>query len=153
MVKSRGQGHDKGQGQGQNSKMKEGEKQIFVTLLLVTFGFLILNVPAYSLFAYIRLYDYQKSAEVYAAYYLFYNVSRAAYFTNFAINFFFYVISGQKFRADLLKLLACGIQHKSDNSSIATISEGLSRVTSEEVNKFQTIKDCQNEGKTIDIEG
>ena len=144
MVKSRGQGHDKYQGQGQNSKMKEAEKQIFMTLLLVTFGFLILNAPAYSLFAYIRLYDYQKSAEVYAAYYLFYNVSRAAYFTNFAISFFFYVISGQKFRADLLKLFACGVRRKSDSSSSSNVSEGLSRVTSEEVNQFQTIKDCQN---------
>ena len=114
MLKTQGQGPDKGQ--GQSSKMKEAERQIFVTLLLVTFGFLILNAPAYSLFAYIRLYGYQKSAEAYAAYYLFYNVSRAAYFTNFAINFFFYVISGQKFRADLLKLLVCGVQHKSDNS-------------------------------------
>ena len=145
MARTQGQGHDKSQ--GQSSKMKEAEKQIFVTLLLVTFGFLILNAPAYSLFAYIRLYDYQKSAEAYAAYYLFYNVSRAAYSTNFAINFFFYVISGQKFRADLLKLLVCGVQHKSDNSSSSTVAEGLSRVTSEEVNKFQTIKDCHNEGK------
>ena len=136
MARTQGQGHDKDIGQGQHSKMKEAEKQIFVTLLFVTFGFLILNAPAYSLFAYIRLYDYQKSAEVYAAYYLFYNVSRAAYFTNFAINFFFYVISGQKFRADLLKLLVCGAQHKSDNSSSSTVEEGLSCVTSEEVNKF-----------------
>ena len=131
-TKRQGQGHEHSKVQG--SKMKDAEKQIFVTLFLVTFGFLILNAPAYSLFAYIRLYDYQKSVEVYAAYYLFYNISRAAYFTNFSINFFFYVISGRKFRADLLQLLSCGGRERSDNSSIPTVSEGLSRVTSDNVN-------------------
>ena len=58
MARTQSRGHDKDISQGQSSKMKEAEKQIFVTLLLVTFGFLILNAPAYSLFAYIRLYDY-----------------------------------------------------------------------------------------------
>ena len=45
-----GQGHDKGKGQGQCSKMKGTEKQIFVTLLLVTFSFLILNCDFRRLF-------------------------------------------------------------------------------------------------------
>ena len=39
-----------------------------------------------------------------AGFYLFYNIGEKTYYTNSGINFFFYVMSGQKFRTDLLKL-------------------------------------------------
>ena len=38
------------QGQSEGSKMKSSEKQTFTILLLVTFAFLILTIPQYSLF-------------------------------------------------------------------------------------------------------
>ena len=44
------------------------------------------------------------SPQAFAGYYLFYSVASKLQFTNYGINFFFYVISGKKFRTDLLIL-------------------------------------------------
>ena len=89
---------------GQNSKTKNSEAQIFAILLLVTFGFLILTTPGYLLFLFIMLVNFFASPKIFAGYYLFYNVSQKLHYTNHGINFFLYVISGQKFRSDLMRL-------------------------------------------------
>ena len=113
-----------GQHEGRASKTKTAEKQIFATLLLVTFGFLVLTAPAYSLFVYVMLYDYEKSAQAFAGYYLFYEIGRETYCTNYGINFFFYVISGQKFRADLVRLVRFNVTAKTSEvyGSVPTVS-------------------------------
>ena len=46
-----------GQSQGQSSKIKNAESQVFVMLLLVSFGFLILMTPGYVLFLLITSID------------------------------------------------------------------------------------------------
>ena len=99
-------------GEGQTSKVKNVEKQIFLTLLLVIFGFLVLTAPSYSLFVYVMLFDYEKSPQAFAGYYLFYEIGKETYYTNYGINFFLYVISGQKFRADLVRLVICCVREK-----------------------------------------
>ena len=96
--RSGGQSHNEGQAP------KQSDIQVYVTLLLVTFGFLMLTAPSYALFVYVMFYDYQELAGAYAGYFLFYNLGRALYYTNYGINFFLYVISGRKFRSDLMKL-------------------------------------------------
>ena len=48
--------------------------------------------------------DYQKSPKTLAEFYLFHHVAQKLFYTNYGINFYFYVISGQKFRRDLLNL-------------------------------------------------
>ena len=103
--KSQSQGQN--EGQRSNSRIKSSERQIIVTLLAVTFAFLILTTPAYSLFLYAIFYDYKQSPYAFAGYYLFYNVARQTYYTNYGINFFLYVISGKKFRSDLINLFRC----------------------------------------------
>ena len=97
---------NKGQGQseGQSSKNKNSEMQIFIILLLVTFGFLILTTPAYVFFLYINVADYTATPKIYAGYLLFHSVAQKLHYTNFGINFFLYITSGQKIRADLVKL-------------------------------------------------
>ena len=94
---------DQGQSEGQPPKMKNSERQIYVILLLVTFSFLILTIPGYLFMLYTLLYDYQKSPEAFAGFHLFYNIGHKTYNTNYGINFFLYVMSGQKFRTDLIK--------------------------------------------------
>ena len=120
------------QGQGQNAKMKSSEKQIFIILLLVTFAFLILTTPSYILFLYVMFYDYQQSAFSFAGFFLFHNVGQKTYYTNYGINFFHYVISGQKFRTDLVNLFKIckdkGNNLKPTNfteSSVATINSSV----------------------------
>ena len=85
-------------------KTKSSEGQVFAILLLVSFGFLILTTPAYAFFLYVMLVNFFFSPQAFAGYYLFYSVASKLQFTNYGINFFFYVISGKKFRTDLLKL-------------------------------------------------
>ena len=111
-------------GQGQKSKAKQPEKQIYITLLLVTFGFLILSTPVYAMVFYINFFS-GKTPYFYAGYHLFYQVGEKTMYTNLGINFFLYVISGQKFRSDLLALFKCSkttdSQPKYLNTSILTV--------------------------------
>ena len=101
------QGQGQGQSQGLGSKVKTSEKQVYVILLLVTFSFLILTTPGYIFFFYVMYYDYQSTPESFAEYHLFINASRQAYFTHYGINFYLYVLSGKKFRTDLVNLFKC----------------------------------------------
>ena len=111
-----------GQSEGQNSKIKKSETQIFVILLLVTFSFLFLTTPAYVFFLYVMFVDYTKTPYSFAGFYLFYNVGQKTYYTNYGINFFLYVISGGKFRTDLMKLFKCKKDKSMDsNNSNSTI--------------------------------
>ena len=103
--------------QGQGQKVKSSESQIYVILLLVTFAFLILTTPAYIVFLYIMFVDFNRSPNDFAGFYLFYNVAQKAHFTNHGINFFLYVISGGKFRADLVKLLQCKFKREENYDS------------------------------------
>ena len=96
----------------QDSKIKSSERQIFIMLLLVSFGFLLLNIPG-IIFVYFTYYVGYSTARNYAAYYLIYNIAQKTYYTNFGINFFLYVISGQKFRSDLVTLFKCRKMHNS----------------------------------------
>ena len=98
------QGQGQSEGQGQKSKSNNSELQILITLLLVTFTFLLLATPVYIFFLYINVVDYEATPRVYAGYILFHSVGQKLYQTNFGINFFLYVISGQKFRTDLKNL-------------------------------------------------
>ena len=102
---------DQSQGQHESqtstSKIKTSERQIYIILLLVTFGFLILVSPSYLFVLYSMLYNFKQSPYSFAGYYLFFNIAQKVLYTNSGINFFLYVISGQKFRADLIKLFKC----------------------------------------------
>ena len=92
-----------GETQSQNLKTKNTEKQIVTMLLLVTFVFLTLNIPVRALVFYLN-FSSGNTAFYYAGLHLFYHVGEKAYYTNHGINFFLYVISGQKFRTDLRNL-------------------------------------------------
>ena len=90
MSRSEGQGHNEG--------------QIFAILLLVTLSFLLLTTPTYMLFLYSNFVHYEKSPKSFGEFYLFFNVAQKLYYTNNGINFYLYVISGHKFRNDLIRL-------------------------------------------------
>ena len=90
--------------EGQNLKSKnDNEKQIITTLLLVTFVFLILNIPIRSLVYYLTFFT-GKTAEYFAGVHFFYQFGEKTYYANHGINFFLYVITGKKFRTDLKNL-------------------------------------------------
>ena len=104
---------------GQTTKIQQSDKQIFILLLLVTFTFLILNTPVNVMIFYIN-YVPGSTPYYHAGVHLFYHVAEKAYFTNYAINFILYVLSGQKFRKDLVKLFQC-----SESSEIFSTSRSV----------------------------
>ena len=95
---------------------KNSDTQIFIMLLLVTFGFLVLVTPAYVFFLYVILVDYLASPKAFAGYYLFHSVAQKFRFSNHGVNFFFYVISGEKFRTDLKQLIGFPIKSEKKKS-------------------------------------
>ena len=90
--------------ESQTAKIKNSEKQTFAILLLVTFAFLILTTPGYMLFLFLMVVNFFTSPRLFASYYLLYNVAHKLHITNHGINFFLYVISGKKFRTQLVNL-------------------------------------------------
>ena len=117
------QGQSQGQNKSQISEDKSTETQIYLTLLLVAFSFFILITPLYAFVLYTQFVDFTKSTKTFAEFYIFYQVMHKMYYTNNAINFFLYVISGQKFRNDLLDLLKCSHGKQTKGTSITHFSE------------------------------
>ena len=109
------------------NRSKNPERQVYVILLLVTFSFLILTTPAYLFFIINLLGNFTTSPKVFAGYYLYSNVAQKLHVTNYGINFFLYVISGRKFRVDLLKVFR--LQLKPPNMSIKSSSSAETEVS------------------------
>ena len=109
-----GQGQTDGQA---SSRIKHSEMQIYIILLLVTFGFLILMTPSYVHFVWTMFTNYEKSAKLFAQFYILHSTTQKSHYTNYGINFFLYVISGQKFRTDLINLFKRKHQNKNKNKS------------------------------------
>ena len=103
-----------------NTGTKIQERQVFLILLFVTFGFLILTTPAYIFFLYVMFVNFLATPRMFAGYYLFYNVAQKMQFTNYGINFFLYVMSGSKFRTDLIKLFECNAPPHTNSFSNST---------------------------------
>ena len=99
--------------------MKSNDKQVFIILLLVAFSFFILITPLYLFYIYDMVVDYTKTPRDFANFYLFYNIMHKLFYTNNAINFFLYVISGRTFRTDLINLFKSN-KHKADSGSNLT---------------------------------
>ena len=98
----------KDQGGSKITKIRSSEAQIYVTLLLVTFGFLILTTPTYVLSLFIPVVNFSETPKKFAEFYISYQTAQKTFFTNNCINFFFYVTSGKTFRTDLVDLFRCG---------------------------------------------
>ena len=49
---------DQGQSEGQSRRMRNSERQIYIMLLLVTFGFLTLTTPAWAMVCYINFVNF-----------------------------------------------------------------------------------------------
>ena len=93
-----------GQSEGKGTKVKNSEKHIYVILLLVTFGFLILSTPSHVFYLLQMVYNFNTTPSSSAAFHLFLQIAGNMHYTNSGINFFLYVLSGRKFRSDLMTL-------------------------------------------------
>ena len=100
-----------GQNEGHITKLRGSEKHIVVTLLLVTFAFLILSTPSY-VFLSLMTDNPTRTPYSIAISYLLLGIVGNMHYTNSGINFFLYVLSSRTFRADLLKLIKCNGSHQ-----------------------------------------
>ena len=99
------------QSYGQNSKNRNSDKQIFTMLFLVTFGYLILTTHPKVLNFYLNFYS-GNIPYYYTGLHLFYQIGEKTLYTYHGINFFLYVMSGQKFRTDFKKPIFIKKEHK-----------------------------------------
>ena len=129
------------QGQTLNQKIKSSDKQIYIMLLLVTFTYLILVTPSWT---YMALYSSViapgiKSPNMFAGIYLYYHIGHKLHSTNNGINFFLYVMSGQKFRNDLVNLFRFNRSIKSNDRSLSTENTSCSSQWCDVVNALFTL--------------
>ena len=99
LLGSEGQVHS----EGHNFRHRQSDRQVFTMLLLVTFGCLILTIPGKVLIFYLN-FNNGYSPHYYAGLHLLDQLGEKTLYTNHGINFFLYVMSGQKFRTDLRNL-------------------------------------------------
>ena len=101
------QGQDQGQDnlQDQRNQSKNTERQIYTMLFLVSFSYLILTTPMFAFLLYNKLVDFIQSPYHFAVFTMLFQAAEKTFYTNFGINFFLYVLSGQKFRKDLVDLI------------------------------------------------
>ena len=83
----------------------DNDAQLVAMLLLVTFALLLLTILQYARYVVYTFLDHNDSAVHYARYTLVYYVGNILFYSNNAVNFFLYSMSGTKFRKDLLQLL------------------------------------------------
>ena len=88
----------------QHKSMTSRDCNAIVTLLLVSFTFLLLVSPHYVHIALFQISDLKSSPSLRAYYSLFFQVSKNLFFLNNACNFFLYCLSGTKFRNDVARL-------------------------------------------------
>ena len=84
--------------------MTSRDRNAIVTLLLVSFTFLLLSTPHFVKVALFSVTNGTSTLSRQADYSLLFQVSRKLYFTNNACNFFLYCLSGTKFRNDVARL-------------------------------------------------
>ena len=113
------------QTESQNLKLKHSEKQIFTMLLLVTFAYLILNIPTRALILYLNVSSGGDTAYYYVGFHLFYQIWDKYSVTNHGINFFLYAMSGQKFRTDLRNLFSSS-SSKMNKNHLNTVTSSIS---------------------------
>ena len=115
---------EQGKNDDRNSKNRNSEKQMYSILFLVTFGYFILTIPGKALRFYLTFYK-EHSAKYYAGLHLLDQVGGKLYYTNHGINFFLYVMSGQKFRTDLKNMFLSKKKAKELLQDINTVSSAV----------------------------
>ena len=109
-----------------NTTMKHSEKQVYVTLLSVTFSFLILLAPVYTYELVIEITGYSSKTPLsIAGTFLYLEIASQMANTNYGINFFLYALSGAKFRNDLRDLFRITKAKASEMSLTKTNTSGV----------------------------
>ena len=96
-----------GKDEGKKENMKGIERQLSLMSIMVTTAFLLCMTPVYIRHILNSLINWKASPHRFAQFVLFYAFTHELYYSNSAVNFYLYCISGSKFRNDLFKLFSC----------------------------------------------
>ena len=100
---------------------KSRERQITGMLLSVSFMFVILTSPLFIFRTYFTFVSRSSSPKMEAIYHMGHHICHKLWYTNNAINFYLYCLTGAKFRKGLAKMFKCGRMSKAmSTSSIQT---------------------------------
>ncbi len=83
---------------------KSQDAQMTTTLLSVSFVFLFLTTPSQVYYFVDMNMDFTQTPKDVGSFWLLYNIAKHCHFSNSGVNFFLYVLSGSKFRNDLIGL-------------------------------------------------
>lgn len=97
-----------------NTKRSSRDRQLTITLMLVTFALLLLTGPQYIRYLVYLIVDPSKDPWMFAVYILFVHVSNKLSFLNSSVNFFLYCFGGSKFRKEAYRIMSCG-KYRSSN--------------------------------------
>ena len=89
---------------GKSTSKKSKESQLIAILFLVTTALLLLTFPQYVRYAAAAIWDYKVDPDSYASFIMLYHTSNKLFVTNNCINFALYVLSGNRFRRDLVNM-------------------------------------------------
>ena len=98
------------------------EQQITTMLLSVTFAFIILTGPIAVTLILEKFWDPPTEAHRSAIWRLWRKIVYYLLYTNHAINFLLYSLSGQKFHRELRRLLTCGYSEPPEGGSRSSMS-------------------------------
>ena len=111
----------------QHSRNRTTEVQLTIMLILVSSMFIILLLPFESWTIYLRVSEKFKTPKEFARFTFIFNIVYELYMINYGINFYLYLVSGRKFRADLISLFKR--KPVSQNSSSGQLSESRQTVS------------------------
>lgn len=86
---------------------KSQDAQMTALLLSVSFVFLLLTTPSQVYYLLDMYINFTKTPKDFATFWLIFNIAKHCHFSNSGVNFFLYVLSGSKFRNDLVSLVLC----------------------------------------------
>ena len=132
-------GNDRSESNNNKSDHRKSiERQLALISVLVVSAYLLFVIPSYIRCVLNFVIDWQTSPQRYANYVLFYIITADLYFSNSAINFYLYCISGSKFRSDVVNLFNCKTSKTNQgpvelSSTVRTVS---SFVASNNINQY-----------------
>ncbi len=105
------------------------QRQLTITLLLVSFAFLFLTLPNYIRPMVYPMVNVSSHPYIFAWYILSYHITNKLFYLNSAINFSLYCFSGSRFRNDLYVMMASCCKRKSKLSTFSS-NETIASITS-----------------------
>ena len=115
-------------GEERAARRRNRDAQLTMALLSVATSFVILRLP-YIICYEINLNKENMSREMKYATYAAYSVSYLFAVANYAVNFFLYVISGVRFRMELLNMLRCKPENCGNHMSVTTQQATIGRTS------------------------